>query len=530
MKNIKGLIENGMTYLGIELGSTRIKAVLIDDDFSIIANGEYEWENQLINGYWTYDISDVRVGLKACYMSLKRCVYDKYGIVLKKVSSIGISGMMHGYLALDEDYELLAPFRTWRNITAAKAADILSKELSFNIPDRWSVAHLYQAIIDKEEHISKIRYITTLAGYVHTLLTGEKVLGIGDCSGMFPIDSTINDYDMTMIDKFNSMTAKQGFLKNIYDLLPKVMVAGETAGYLSKVGVELLDADNDLESGIPMCAPEGDAGTGMVATNSVKMRTGNISAGTSIFAMLVLEKALKNNYREIDMVTTPSGNPVAMVHANNCTSDLNAWVSIFKEFCKLTNTDITTDELFSKLYNEALNGDASCGGLLPYAYISGESITKVDEGRPMFIRKPSSKFTLANFMRANLSTTLGAVRIGMDLLTENEDIKIDKIYGHGGFFKTKRVGQYIMAQALNMPVCVLETADNGGAWGIAILASYLINKGDTALDEFLSDKVFKSENDEVIMPCERDVTGFNAFMESYKNGIELQRVASKYIK
>ena len=525
MKN-SDIIKSGKAILGLELGSTRIKAVLINEEHKIIESGSYEWENKLINGIWTYDLNDAWKGVQTCYQDLKKNVYEKYGVILKKVKAIGVSGMMHGYLPFNSKDELLVPFRTWRNTMTEEAAKELSELFNFNIPQRWSIAHLYQAILRDENHVADITYITTLAGYIHWKLTGEKVIGIGEASGMFPINTESNDYDIVMVEKFCKHEKVKDYTWNIRDILPKVLVAGESAGVLTKEGADLLDISGDLEYGIPMCPPEGDAGTGMVATNSVGMRTGNVSAGTSIFAMIVLEKELSKVYEELDIVTTPAGDAVAMVHCNNCTTDLNAWVNLFGEFATCMGIDIAKNELYEKLYIKALDGNKDCGGLLSYNFYSGEHIAKINEGRPMFIKLPSAEFNLANFMRTHLYAALASLKIGLNIVLKEEKIKIDKIYGHGGLFKTKGVAQSILAAVFNAPVAVLETAGEGGSWGIAVLESYMIsNDNGETLEEFLNRKVFKDNISEVIEPVEEDIRGFEQYMKSYIEVLELERTA-----
>jgi sugar (pentulose or hexulose) kinase len=521
-------IESGKTALGIEFGSTRIKAVLIGEDHAPIASGSHEWENQYENGIWTYSLADVWKGLQESYRNLSNEVLEKYNTPLQTIGAIGFSGMMHGYLAFDKDGNLLVPFRTWRNTITGQAAEKLTDLFQFNIPQRWSIAHLYQAILNKEPHIKDIGHLTTLAGYVHWKLTGQKVMGVGEASGMFPIDSQTNDYDARMIDQFNGLLTAENIPWKIQDILPKVLVAGDAAGGLTEAGAKLLDPTGQLKAGIPLCPPEGDAGTGMVATNSVAERTGNVSAGTSVFAMIVLEKALSKVYPEIDMVTTPTGKPVAMVHSNNCTSDLNAWIELFHEFTQVLGVDVNQSRLFEVLYQQALTGDADAdgGGLLAYNYVSGEHITHLEEGRPLFVRTPESHFTLANFMRVHLFSALGALKIGLDILFVQEQVKIDQILGHGGFFKTKEVGQKIMAAAMNVPVSVMETAGEGGAWGIALLASYMLHKAkNEPLEAYLSNKVFAGENSATIAPDPRDGDGFATFMERYKKGLVIERAA-----
>jgi sugar (pentulose or hexulose) kinase len=519
-------IRQGHTALGIEFGSTRIKAVLVDSKNQPIASGGHGWENRLQDNIWTYTQEDIWNGLQDCYAKLKQDVKEQYGETLTTIGSIGFSGMMHGYLAFDGEGNLLVPFRTWRNTMTEQAAKELSELFSFNIPQRWSIAHLYQAILNEEAHVKDIRFLTTLAGYIHWQLTGQKVMGIGEAAGMFPIDSEKKDFHAKMLDQFEKKVAQKGYPWKLREILPKVLVAGESAGVLTEAGAKLLDVDGDLVAGIPLCPPEGDAGTGMTATNSVAVRTGNVSAGTSVFAMVVLEKELSRYYEEIDMVTTPSGEPVAMVHCNNCTSDLNAWVGLFGECLSTFGAEVDMDTLYGNLYRKALEGDADCGGLLAYNYFSGESITGFEEGRPLFVRRPDSNFNLANFMRVHLLTSLGALKNGMDILMKQEAVQLDKMLGHGGLFKTKGVGQRIMAAAINTPVYVMETAGEGGAWGIAVLASYMKNKqvGET-LAEYLSGKVFQGEEGSCEQPDAADVAGFETFMERYNAGLLIERAA-----
>jgi len=528
--DIKKAIESGKTVLGIEFGSTRIKAVLIGEDHKPIASGSHEWENRHENGVWTYSLEDVWAGLQDSYQNLSKEVSEKYGVALKTIGAIGFSAMMHGYMVFDKEGKLLVPFRTWRNTITGPASEKLTELFQFNIPQRWSIAHLYQAILNKEPHVKDISHQTTLEGYVHWKLTGQKVLGVGEASGMFPIDSKTNDYDKTRIEQFNGLLKAEKISWTLQDILPKVLVAGDAAGVLTAEGAKLLDPAGLLQAGIPLCPPEGDAGTGMVATNSVAVRTGNVSAGTSVFAMIVLEKALSKLYPEIDMVATPTGKPVAMVHSNNCTSDLNAWVDVFAEFTKVLGVEISESKLYETLYQKALTGDADAGGLLAYNYVSGEHITHLEEGRPLFVRTPESRFTLANFMRVNLFSSLGALKIGMDILFEQEKVKLDQLLGHGGFFKTKDVGQKMMAAAMNVPVSVMETAGEGGAWGIALLASYMINKKSEPLEAYLSEKVFAGEKGSTIAPDKKDVDGFAAFMERYKKGLVIERAAVEGLK
>jgi sugar (pentulose or hexulose) kinase len=519
-------IESGKTALGIEFGSTRIKAVLIGADHAPLASGSHEWENRYENGVWTYHMEEVWAGLQDSYRKLSAEVLEKYGVVLKTVGAIGFSAMMHGYLPFDQDGSLLVPFRTWRNTITGPAAEKLTELFQFNIPQRWSIAHLYQAILNKEAHVEKINFLTTLEGYVHWKLTGQKVLGVGEAAGMFPVDSTINNYDARRIEQFNELLKVEKLPWKLEEILPKALVAGQAAGVLTAEGAKLLDPTGQLQAGIPLCPPEGDAGTGMVATNSVAERTGNVSAGTSVFAMIVLEKALSKLYPEIDMVTTPTGKPVAMVHSNNCTSDLNAWVELFHEFTQVLGVEVNQSKLFETLYQQALKGEADGGGLLAYNYFSGEHLTHFEEGRPLFVRKPESHFTLANFMRTHLFSSLGALKIGLDILFVQEKVEIDQILGHGGFFKTPEVGQKMMAAAMGVPVSVMSTAGEGGAWGMALLAAYLINQaGNERLEAYLTNKVFAHENAATIAPDPVDVAGFAAFMERYKKGFGIEKAA-----
>ncbi len=522
----KAAILANKTALGIEFGSTRIKAVLVDDKNQPIASGAHEWENRYENGVWTYSLEDIWTGIQDCYQDMAKDVKAKYDVELESVGAFGVSAMMHGYMPFNKEGELLVPFRTWRNNITGEASEKLMELFNYNIPQRWSIAHLYQAILNGEEHVKDIDYIATLEAYVHWKLTGKRVLGIGDAAGMFPIDITKADYNQEMVDKFDELVAPYGFSWKLRDIMPKALVAGEDAGVLTEEGAKLLDVTGKLKAGIPMCPPEGDAGTGMVATNSVAVRTGNVSAGTSVFAMIVLEKELSRPYKEIDMVTTPSGHLVAMAHSNNCTSDLNAWVNVFKEFAEAMGMEVDMNKLFGTLYNKALEGDPDCGGLLSYCYFSGEHMTGFEEGRPLFVRSPESKFNLANFMRTNLYTCLGAMRVGLNLLFEKENVKVDRLLGHGGLFKTKGVGQQILADAVNAPVSVMATAGEGGAWGIALLASYLVNKeeGET-LEAFLDKKVFADQESSTLDPKPEGVAGFNAFMDSYMKGLSIERAA-----
>ena len=522
----KTIIESGKAILGIEFGSTRIKAVLIDTDNNPIAQGSFEWENQLVDGLWTYSIDTIWKGLQDCYADLRKNVKAEYDCEIEQLAAIGISAMMHGYMAFGKDENILVPFRTWRNTNTAKAAAELSELFHFNIPLRWSISHVYQAILNGEEHIDKIDFLTTLAGYIHWQLTGKKVLGVGDASGMLPIDSNTNNYDAEMVAKFDKLIEPKNLGWKILDILPEVLNAGEDAGVLTEEGAKKLDPSGTLKAGTPLCPPEGDAGTGMVATNAVRQRTGNVSAGTSSFSMIVLEKALSKPYEVIDMVTTPDGSPVAMVHCNNCTSDLNAWVGLFKQYQELLGVPVDMNEVFGKLYNHALEGDADCGGLIAYNYISGEPVTGLAEGRPMFVRSANDHFNLANFMRANLYASVAVLKIGNDVLFKDEKVQVDRITGHGGLFKTKGVGQRILAAAINSPISVMETAGEGGAWGIALLAGYLVNNDEKlSLADYLDKKVFAGNTGVEIAPTAEDVAGFDKYIETYKAGLAIEKAA-----
>ena len=524
--SIKNLIEEGKAILGIEFGSTRIKAVLIDIENRPIAQGSHDWENQLVDNLWTYSLESIWKGLQECYASLKKDVKDKYGVVIKNLSGIGISAMMHGYMPFDKEGNILAAFRTWRNTNTGEAAEILSELFNYNIPLRWSISHLYQAILNGEPHVKDISFLTTLAGYVHWKLTGEKVIGIGDGSGMLPVDPVSKNYDAAMLKKFNMVLKEKGLPYTLEQILPKVLVAGESGGQLTDAGRKLLDPEGDLQSEIPLCPPEGDAGTGMVATNAVKPQTGNVSAGTSSFSMIVVEKELSKPYKLIDMVTTPDGNLVAMVHCNNCTSDLNAWVEIFREYSELMGYKTDTNEIYGKLYNHALQGDPDCGRLISYNYFSGEPITNMGEGRPLFVRSVNNNFTLANFIKTNLNAAVACLKIGNDILFNDEKIKVDRITGHGGFFKTKGVGQRILAAALNSPISVLDTAGEGGAWGMALLAGFLINNPDRVdLATYLETRVFAGNTGSSISPTPEDVAGFNAYIEEYLSCLPIEQSA-----
>lgn len=527
----KETIANGKAVLGIEFGSTRIKAVLVDEKNKPIASGAHDWENRLENGIWTYSLDDIWNGLQDCYKKLAEDVEAQYGEKLTKIGAIGFSAMMHGYMAFNEKDELMVPFRTWRNTITEEASNKLTTLFNYHIPQRWTIAHLYQAILNGEEHVADLKFVITLAGYIHWKLTGEKVVGVGEASGMFPIDIATGQFNEKMIQQFDETVADKKYAWKLKDVLPKVYTAGEQAGALTEEGAKLLDPTGTLQAGVPFCPPEGDAGTGMAATNSVAQRTGNVSAGTSVFGMIVMEKELSKVYDEIDLVTTPDGSLVAMVHCNNCTSDLNAWVNLFKEYSEVMGMKVDMNDLYGNLYRKALEGDDDCGGLLAYNYFSGEHVTGFNEGRPLFVRTPDAKFNLANFMRTHLFTSLGALKTGLDILLKEEGVRVDEILGHGGLFKTKGVGQSILAAAIDAPVSVMETAGEGGAWGIALLASYMINKGaDESLADFLDNEVFAGQKGEKLEPVEKDVKGFNEFMKRYSAGLAIERAAVENLK
>ena len=525
----KETIQAGKAILGIEFGSTRIKAVLIDGDNKPIAQGSHEWENSLVDGLWTYSIEEIWYGLQDCYADMLKDVKAQYDCVVENLAAIGISAMMHGYMAFDENDKILVPFRTWRNTNTGQAAAKLSELFVYNIPLRWSISHLYQCILEDNSHVKDIKFLTTLAGYIHWQLTGEKVLGVGDASGMLPIDPETKDYNAEMVSKFDKLVAPKGYPWKLLDILPKVLMAGEAAGTLTEEAAKRLDVSGNLKGGIPLCPPEGDAGTGMVATNAVKQRTGNVSAGTSSFSMIVLEKDLSKPSEMIDMVTTPDGSLVAMVHCNNCTSDINAWVKLFREYQELLGVPVDMNEVYGKLYNNALKGDADCGGVLTYNYISGEPVTGLQDGRPLVVRSANDKFNLANFIRANLYATVAVLKLGNDILFNEEKVKVDRITGHGGLFKTKGVGQRVLAAALNSPISVMETAGEGGAWGIALLAGYLVNNTDERnLPDYLENVVFAGNTGTEVSPTAEEVEGFNRYMETYKAGLAIEKAAVEY--
>lgn len=521
------IIESGKAVLGIEFGSTRIKAVLIDTENRPVAQGSHTWENQLVDGLWTYSIDAIWAGLQDCYADLCADVKKQYGCDISSLAGIGISAMMHGYMAFGEDGKILVPFRTWRNTNTGAAAAELSELFNFNIPLRWSISHLYQCILNGDAHVKDIKFQTTLAGYVHWMLTGRKVLGVGDASGMIPVDSATGSYDASMVEKFNALIAPRGLGWTLEDIFPEVLPAGAEAGKLTAEGAALLDPSGKLSAGIPFCPPEGDAGTGMVATNAVKQRTGNVSAGTSSFSMIVLEKALSRPYEAIDMVTTPDGSPVAMVHCNNCTSEINAWVGLFREFQELMGMSADMGTLYDRLFNKAMEGDADCGGLMAYNYVSGEPVMGLVEGRPMVVRSAADKFSLANFMRAQLYATVAVLKVGNDILFNQEQVKVDRITGHGGLFKTKGVGQRVLAAALNSPITVMETAGEGGAWGIALLAGYAVSGSGMSLPDYLQNVVFAGVEGEEVSPSAEDVAGFDAYLEKYVKILPVEKLASE---
>jgi sugar (pentulose or hexulose) kinase len=533
-KAIIRAITEGKTVLGIELGSTRIKAVLLDESYAPIASGGHDWVNRLEDGIWTYHLDDVRLGVQDSFRALRQDVARRYGTELAAVGAIGVSAMMHGYLVFDKTGRQLAQFRTWRNTMTEQAAAVLTKAFNFNIPQRWSAAHLYQAVLNGESHVKDIAFITTLSGYVHKVLTGEAVLGVGDASGMFPIDSATGSWNERMLGQFDALVAESGREADwhLFDILPRPLRAGENAGVLTSEGARFLDPSGCLKAGIPLCPPEGDAGTGMVATNSVAARKGNVSAGTSIFAMVVLEKELSKVWPEIDLVTTPSGKPVAMAHCNNCTSDIDAWVELFREAIELSGATIGKAELYDALYLKALDGAPDCGGLLSYNYYSGEPVTGLKEGRPLFTRTADSELSLANFMRTHIFSALATLKLGMDILSR-EHVRVDTLLGHGGLFKSAGVSQRLLAAALNVPVAVMDSAGEGGAWGIALLAAYRLHKetgGSDSIESFLDQRVFAGNSGSRVLPDSRDVDGFRSFITRYTDGLAIERAAVDHLK
>lgn len=527
--DLRQMVRQGQGVLGIEMGSTRIKAILTGPDHSPIASGSHDWENRLENGIWTYSLEEVWAGLQGSVAALQADLRHRCGEPLRAVQAMGISGMMHGYLPFDAGDRLLVPFRTWRNNFTGRAAEELTGLFQHPIPQRWSIAHLYHAILNSEDHVPEIAHLTTLAGYVHWQLTGRRVLGVGEASGMFPIDAVTAGFSPRLLKTFDDHLRSRGLGWQLADLLPEVLSAGEPAGELTPEGARLLDPEGNLEAGAPLCPPEGDAGTGMVATNSVKVRTGNVSAGTSVFAMLVLEKELARLHPEIDLVTTPDGHPVAMAHSNNCTSDTDAWISLFGEVARALGMEANPSELYGRLLPKALEAEADGGGLLNYGYISGEHVTGFAEGRPLFVRGSESSFTLANFMRTLLFSSLCALRTGLNILLQEEQVAVDEIRGHGGFFKTADLGPRLMAAATGVPVSVLATAGEGGAWGIALLAAYRVRENrDLALPDFL-DEVFARSLSQPVLPDPTDVEGFQRFFERYHRGLPIERAAVDHL-
>ncbi|MFY1822050.1 xylulokinase [Bifidobacterium pseudocatenulatum] len=523
-------IRAGKTSLGIEFGSTRIKAVLIDDTYTTIAAGDYGWASHLEDGLWSYSQEEIWTGLQAAYAALAEDVENAYGEKLTRVGRIGFSAMMHGYLAFGKDGELLVPFRTWQNTNTSEAHEKLSELFQYNIPERWSIAHLYQAVLNNEEHIGKVDFFTTLAGYVHWKLTGKKVLGVGDASGMFPIDPTTHTYETEFIEKFNAIPEVAAQPWKLADLLPEPLVAGTPAGTLTEEGAKLLDPTGTLQPGITFAPPEGDAGTGMVATNSVRVRTGNVSAGTSIFAMVVLERKLERLHPEVDLVTTPAGDLAGMSHANNFTSDLNAWVGLFGQFAAAIGTPVDAGTLYGTLFRAAIadDVDSNCGGLINYPFRSGEFLAGLPEGRPLFARGPEARMSLGNFMRAQLFSAFSPVKIGMDVMTKDEGVAVDSLVGHGGIFTTPKVAQKILAAAFDTPIKVMSTAAEGGAWGMAVLADYLWH-ADQPLDEFLDARVFADAASTTENPDEGDVAGFEEFFDRFRKGLPIEHVAIESI-
>lgn len=519
----------GNVVLGIELGSTRIKAIaLAASTGTVIATGGFDWENRLEDGIWTYHLEEVEQGLQSCYRALVENIQSQYQCKVKKFAAIGISAMMHGYLAFNKDGQLLAPFRTWRNTCTQEAASVLSAEFNFNIPQRWSIAHLYQLMLDKASHLQQLDYLTTLAGYVHWKLTGNRVLGIGDASGMFPVDGRAGNYDAPMMNTFNGFVEKSGFSWSLEEVLPQVLKAGDNGGQLTETGAKWLDPTGMLEAGIPLCPPEGDADTGMVATNAVAVGKGNVSAGTSIFAMIVMQESLKKAYPEIDVITTPEGRPVAMVHCNNCTGDIDGWVGLFHELSQSLGLELSRSRLYDVFYQQALLGEVHCGGVMSYNFLSGEHLVKLDSGRPLLMRLPDSNFTLANFARSLLYSSMATLKIGLNVLIQEEGVELRELVGHGGLFKTPEASQRMMA-AMGFPVSVLETAGEGGAWGIAVLADYMLQKQNYgSLGEFLQKKYFSSMALSTVEPNSDDVAGFATYMESFKSGLAVEAQAGRW--
>lgn len=527
--DVREAIEQGRTALGIELGSTRIKAVLTGPGHAAIAVGSHDWENQFVDRVWTYSLDAVHAGLRECFAQLAADVRERHGVELRTVGALGVSAMMHGYLAFDAEGELLTPFRTWRNTNTGDAAEALSELFGYNIPHRWSIAHLYQAVLNGEEHLGRLAHLTTLAGYVHEKLTGRKVLGVGDASGVFPIDVSTGGYDAGMLAKFDELVAGRGLPLKLADLLPAVLPAGEAAGTLTEDGARLLDPSGTLQPGATLCPPEGDAGTGMVATNSVARRTGNVSAGTSIFAMIVLDGPLSRTHPEIDLVTTPAGDLVAMVHCNNGASELNSWAGLFAEFAAALGAKADSSTVFGTLFRAALSGAPDGGGLMAFNNLSGEPITKLHEGRPLFLREPGSSLSLATFMRTQLYAALATLRLGMDVLQKAESVQLDRMFAHGGLFKTEGVAQKLLAAAINTPVSVGDLAAEGGAWGIAVLAAFVTGRNPgQGLDDYLTTSVFAGAALDTVAPEPADVAGFDAFMQRYVAALPIQRAAVEH--
>ena len=529
-EQIKQAILAGETALGIELGSTTIKAVLVTNDFQVVASGSYVWENELDHHIWTYPLAKVWDGIQTSYAKLAAEVKSEYGVALTKLGSVGISAMMHGYLAFDQHDQLLVPFRTWRNNITGEAAAKLTELFGFNIPERWSIAHLYQAILNHEAHVKDLAFLTTLDGYVTWQLTGEKNTGIGDASGMFPIDEASHDYDAKMLAQFANLPEVAAFDWHIKDLLPEVLLAGQTAGHLTAAGAKLLDPSGQLQAGAVFAPSEGDAGTGMVATNAVRKRTGNVSIGTSAFAMVVLDQALTQVHRDIDVVTTPDGAPVAMVHTNNCSSDINAWANVFNQFARLLGVDLKPNELYEKLFDASLRGEQDAGGLVNFAYLSGENITRVQEGRPMLVRKPDSNFSLANLFKVQLYSAFAPLKIGMDILLREEHIKTDSLVAQGGLFKTPVVAQQALADALDTPITVMSNAGQGGPWGMAVLALFTADNRGKSLADYLDQEVFVASESATLMPEPASVKGYEQFIDNYKQAMPAEQAAGEAMK
>lgn len=530
MREIADYIVSGNAVLGIEFGSTRIKSALIDAKYNVIASGSHEWENKLVDGYWTYSLEDIWQGIQDSYAKLCKDVSERYGAKIKHLKAIGISAMMHGYMPFDKSGTLLVPFRTWRNSTTEVASAKLSELFNFNIPQRWTVAHLYQAILNEEPHVKDIDYLTTLAGYVHWKLTGRRAVGVGEASGIVPLGSDGKTYDSEMITRFDTLAEVKKMPWKIGDILPEILFAGQNAGYLTVEGANLLDVSGNLQPGVPFCPPEGDAQTGMTATNSVRPKTGNISAGTSIFAMITLDQPLKKYHREIDVVTTPVGNQVAMVHCNNCTSDINAWVDVFEQFAVSAGLKLSRNELFKLLFTEALKGDDDCSEMVSYNFYSGEHIVELSEGRPVFARSPKGKFTLANFVKANLYSAFCVLRFGLDILHNEEKVEIDKLLAQGGLFKVKNVAQQFLSDALGSPIVVRDTAGEGGSWGMAILASYMFEKDNLPFEDFLDKKVFCNQNENCLYPSPNGVAGFNRYYQRYLECLSVEKETIRRLK